>query len=273
MKVDFKFLVKAGVCVNEMGHLKNPVDYFANLAFDYTEELAEPIVKHGNTNNLNSLLEQIPDKDLKLFSDYLSLILPIKFYTPTRSVKPKWLVHDWVGVRISYKAYKKLIQVDHDIDLNKICALRKVIVRTYSGDWNENLLKLLKWPSTDAPPGFESLFPEGWQTTGLLKIYGYRVGKEGLSETQRRAILCRMVEKDIPQGGFTHSYINSWGESNSIERLLKLARTIAALCRNAKRSPNDYDMAIDHWESDLDFLKKKYLYQMATLKDEKWPVV
>ncbi len=74
-----------------------------------------------------------------------------------------------------------------------------------------------------------------------------------------------MVLKDIIFKDFSEEndfmdedYVNAWSKPGTLSRLLKLARTIAALCRNAKRSSNDYTNAINDWEMDLEYLKHEF---------------
>jgi len=50
-----------------------------------------------------------------------------------------------------------------------------------------------------------------------------------------------------------------WGEPQTAQRLQKMANTLAALTRNAKRHDlRSYATAIDDWEGDLAFLHERY---------------
>lgn len=100
------------------------------------------------------------------------------------------------------------------------------------------------------------------QEKGLLREYGYRVGKTGLSIRERRAILDRMFSKPLLAGDQNpewNSYLAEWGQPRTQRRLKKLAACLAAFSRNAKRrDPNRLAQAIQDWESDLDYLKHAY---------------
>lgn len=178
---------------------------------------------------------------------------------------------DWEQFLIDFESYNFLYKVDNTINHAKYLRIKKQLESTFSSSWQDSLKRVIKWPTTEAPLGLEQLFPNGWRDSGLLSSCGYIVGKSGSSEVTRRAILSRLVENDINFANFKTSYINSWGQSNSLERLLKLARTIAVLCRNAKGSPNDLEKAITEWESDLAFLKDKYFHTFLNLDNQEWP--
>jgi hypothetical protein len=54
-------------------------------------------------------------------------------------------------------------------------------------------------------------------------------------------------------------YFLEWGEPQTALRLKKLANTLAALTRNAKRRDvESYAIAIDDWEGDLALLHERY---------------
>lgn len=116
-----------------------------------------------------------------------------------------------------------------------------------------------RWPSTVATVSGESLlFPE-WPDSGLLSSIGYKVGASGEEQYTRRAILSKLfLMGSLPRMG-SHDYLISWGGPCSAKRLRKMAESIAAFCRNAKRRTGaDMRLAIDDWESDLTWLKMKY---------------
>jgi hypothetical protein len=53
-----------------------------------------------------------------------------------------------------------------------------------------------------------------------------------------------------------------WGKPRTARRLQKLANTLAALTRNAKRRDSmSYAKAIDDWEDDLALLRERYYVQ------------
>lgn len=93
---------------------------------------------------------------------------------------------------------------------------------------------------------------------GLLSFYGYKVGIKGLPELERHKILDAVFTLPLLSVN-SESYLKEWGEPNSVERLQKLSRSIAAFARTAKgRTNGDFRKAIQDWESDLIYLKKTY---------------
>jgi len=114
------------------------------------------------------------------------------------------------------------------------------------------------WPSTLAVGGDGRLDGSGWLTDGMLAALGYRVGAmQGASLQERRLILKGVFIGPLPPVG-SFAYYESWGQARSSRRLEKLAETIAAFVRNAKRKSSDMSAAISDWEADLDFLFHEY---------------
>lgn len=115
------------------------------------------------------------------------------------------------------------------------------------------------WPSTEANGGSHDLVLTGVLPEGMLQYLDYRVGRtNGEATPTRQAILRRVFEGILPPV-FPADYMASWGKPKSIQRLRKMAESIAAFTRNAKRRHDDrMDDAIKHWESDLRFLFDTY---------------
>jgi hypothetical protein len=111
------------------------------------------------------------------------------------------------------------------------------------------------WPSTDAPGGDGSVNSDQWMQEGVLGFLEYRAGKTAdLSSSTRQGILKRVVEGVIPPA-FPKAYLDQWGDPGTATRLRKVAESIAAFARNAKRRSDDrLDQAISDWEADLGFL-------------------
>lgn len=133
-------------------------------------------------------------------------------------------------------------------------------------DWRRRKLELdgqetyFRWPSTLVLEVTGDRAVEGaWPSSGMLDALGYHVGKvRGVDEPQRRRTLCFLFEEHLPLV-FDTTYTTAWGAPKSSTRLRKLAETIAALVRNAKRNPGrDYSTAIEEWEQDLAFLWTRY---------------
>jgi len=115
------------------------------------------------------------------------------------------------------------------------------------------------WPSTTARSGSKNLTGDVFKyEEGLLKHYGYRVGVNGLPENKRRQILDQIFFYPLPSVGNT-SYLNEWDKPGTAKRLQKLAESIAAFTRNAKRrNMKNFAQAIRDWEADLAYLKRTY---------------
>ena len=113
------------------------------------------------------------------------------------------------------------------------------------------------WPTTDAPLGNKRLAETDWPKCGLLKHMGYVVGQKGRSSSQRQQLLCYIFENELPNV-VSSTYMGQWGERKTATRLKKIACSIAAFTRNAKRGSKDRKAAITDWEEDLEFLYNEY---------------
>lgn len=93
----------------------------------------------------------------------------------------------------------------------------------------------------------------------MLSWLGYHVGAtKGEPENYRRFILDTVFSSELPPVD-SLAYVLSWGRANSPQRLHKLADTIAALVRNAKRnSRRNLGQACEEWEEDLRYLYDRY---------------
>ena len=97
---------------------------------------------------------------------------------------------------------------------------------------------------------------------------GYCVGQNGVSEAQRREILDFAYKQILPNVNSVE-YIDEWGDPITWPRLSKIAESIASFVRSAKRRDlASMSVAIDEWESDLDYLRKKYYVGRY---DSPWP--
>jgi hypothetical protein len=116
-----------------------------------------------------------------------------------------------------------------------------------------------EWPSTDAPAsiyGFSG--DQFFYQDGLLSYVGYRVGRNSRPLHIRRQILDCVFHNELPNVVSTE-YMIEWGLPRTPARLRKLAESVAAFTRNAKRNTGyDYIDAIADWESDLEYLRNKY---------------
>jgi hypothetical protein len=103
----------------------------------------------------------------------------------------------------------------------------------------------------------------------MLDFLNYHVGEtRETSSNIRRCILEYAFECHLPPLG-NPNYHSEWGELNTSQRLQKLANTLAACTRNAKRqSTTSYSAAIDSWEADLVFLYDRYYVSLFNFG---WP--
>lgn len=117
-----------------------------------------------------------------------------------------------------------------------------------------------RWPTTLVSEMMgASAVSVGCPPSGMLAAFDYHVGKtHGLTSAARRQILCFLFEDRLPLI-YDTSYTAEWGRPATATRLQKLAETMAALVRNAKRNTGrDYAKAISEWEDDLSFLWSTY---------------
>lgn len=117
------------------------------------------------------------------------------------------------------------------------------------------------WPTTNVVPKANSRdLPNRVfrHERGVLRLYGYRVGQNGLSKNKRREILDKVFLR--PLSSIDNSLqAHEWGQPDSATRLKKLANSLAAFTRNARRRRiQNFDQAIQDWEDDLTYLKRKY---------------
>lgn len=115
------------------------------------------------------------------------------------------------------------------------------------------------WPSTDAPRSSSEIDAGVFKTTrGVLSAFGYHVGADGQADQQRKTLLGVIYRAHLAQVGSV-DYVRDWGAPESGPRLKKLANTIAAQARNAKRRRRArMARAIASWEGDLAYLKRTY---------------
>jgi hypothetical protein len=98
-----------------------------------------------------------------------------------------------------------------------------------------------------------------WQTTGVLGALGYHVGKNGIDQRTRRAILTEAVEvKLVAASPEFVDYVNGWGAPKSRKRIVKIRDSIRAFAQIRRSTKADYSGALADWDSDLAWLKAKY---------------
>jgi hypothetical protein len=136
---------------------------------------------------------------------------------------------------------------------------RAVALRTRLVDRGVQLsFQVFKWPSTEAEPsGSDTPTLIDAPASGLLGYLGYRVGIAGLNCEERTDLLDTIYSHALPPVNSV-DYMKEWGEPNTGPRLQKMAESIAAFVRNAKRRQKPPEQAISDWEEDLEYLRKKY---------------
>ncbi|MER9330612.1 hypothetical protein [Mesorhizobium sp. M0488] len=111
-----------------------------------------------------------------------------------------------------------------------------------------------RWPTTVAESGKGQLSFEA-DAFGVLAETGYRVGRtRGEPETARRRTLARLFMVEVLDAPTSLE----WAAPGTDGRLRKMAYTIAALTRNAKRRGILMEYAVADWESDLNYLHDTY---------------
>lgn len=128
------------------------------------------------------------------------------------------------------------------------------------------------WPSTDAPAGDKDVAVENWEEIGILSYLGYHVGiTDQLSTAQRRRLLNHVFSMRLPPLNGV-AYMRSWGSPNTGSRLKKIAESIAAFTRNAKRRRNPQLVeCVRKWEDDLLYLRKAFY--VGRFDRFTWPTV
>lgn len=116
-----------------------------------------------------------------------------------------------------------------------------------------------QWPTTEAPGGPGQLDDSYFQyRQGLLGFVGYRVGACGVGPAQRQDLLDSVYLGPLPLLN-SKEYMAEWGHPSTGSRLKKMAESIAAFARNAKRRDEQrMSAAIAEWEADLNYLKATY---------------
>ncbi len=152
----------------------------------------------------------------------------------------------------------KLLEQAKEKEMRREVEERKRIENHSSIQLNQE--GFFEWPSTNAPAskyGFigDVFFYKG----GLLSYVGYRVGQQGLPRHVRLQILDCVFHNVLPRVD-SPEYMNGWGTPKTAVRLHKLAETLAAFTRNAKRrlKHSNLSKAIADWETDLNYLYRQY---------------
>jgi len=164
-------------------------------------------------------------------------------------------------VREIMQLWKNAVTILSDEKRVSMHANARAVISAIGNEWNRRRRtpidpdEFFRWPTTEVGRSSGNITTDGWLVEGVLQFMGYKVGKtEGLPTRLRQRILNEIFTGVIPPV-FPHRYLDEWGDPGSAHRLRKLAETLAALTRNAKRRRDSImATAIEHWEQDLEFL-------------------
>jgi hypothetical protein len=159
-----------------------------------------------------------------------------------------------------------LLEILYDLTTwsnDDVAELQKWIIEQISGELDASLTRT----PTDVPTADGSANAEQWPDVGLLGSLGYKVGKSGLPVFRRHATLRNAFECEA-ENFIAKPQAMAWGSPKSPTRLQKIANSLAAFAGNARKKEGDYSAAIEHWESDLQFLKNEYSQDFQRVN---WP--
>lgn len=163
---------------------------------------------------------------------------------------------------------RALLEILHDLTTwsdEEIAEVQRKIIDQVS----KHLETPFPWPETNAPTGDGTVDPDEWPEIGLLGKLGYKVGKGGKNKYKRRAILRRAFQVEASEWLPVEEQASEWGDAVSEERLEKIANSLSAFARNAKkRDETSLGTAISHWEEDLEYLKERFY---GTRHSFDWP--
>lgn len=145
----------------------------------------------------------------------------------------------------------------------------KALLRKVDARLSQLSKQCFQWPSTAIMPAqFALAKDQFWYQEGLLSFLGYHVGANGAEPITRRGILDYIYNQRLPNVESV-AYMQEWGAPHTGIRLKKLAETVAAFARNAKRKKANMSTAIDEWEEDLEYLRRKYYLNRWNFR---WPL-
>ncbi|TLX17177.1 winged helix-turn-helix domain-containing protein [Rhizobium sp. MHM7A] len=171
-----------------------------------------------------------------------------------RSMEPFDLISMWENARRILDDPRK-----HEQHEKVTTAIRGIEAEWARRNSSGNPDEYFDWPTTEARGGDGSLSLENVQKSGVLGQLDYHVGRTlGQPDAYRRRTLMKIFERPIPPSlkGFEP---DEWGQPGSAHRLRKMAYSIAAFTRSAKRKKlASFEEAIRHWETDLKYLHDQY---------------
>ena len=266
-------VLKAVRLVQTAGYLKDPGQCAGQILYDNNDIFLRRVI-HGDVTLITSVFAIARSKSDKAgLRKYIELFYPVKINSDGIAKwqrTPQASIESTATMLIDYDLFKRLGGLDTEITIEQLDRIR-CDVSAIAHDWRRYLSSFVRWPTTDAPPSLASLLDSGWVKAGMLSHYGYHVGQDGQPAENRIQTLAKIFNAELNADLFERRYIGEWSTAASLGRLMKMARTIAALCRNAKRSPHNFTQAIKDWEQDLEFLHQTYYHTFLNLEAASWP--
>jgi hypothetical protein len=173
------------------------------------------------------------------------------------SVSPISLSAELGGqLRQLQNAFRILARSEHPLH-DQALALRRAASSVWQARAAER--QWFPWPTTIAPNGSRKLQNSSWRAQGMLDLLGYHVGATQPTPADVRWQILKYVFEDHLPPLTDVAYFRQWDAPRSAARLRKLANTVAALARNARRrDARAYARAIGDWENDLALLRQEY---------------
>ncbi|VVN47356.1 hypothetical protein [Pseudomonas fluorescens] len=267
-------IVQSVKLVQRAGYLKDPGMCAGQILYENYDYVLNQL-HHRNQNVVTNVFSIAKSKnDVALLSGYLQLFFPVHACRESGKLKPRkyeeFAAEEAKALLIDFELYKRLTDAKIEVTFDQLTNI-KWEVRIVTADWKAYLKSFLKWPTTDAPASLSELVDVGWIKAGLLSHFGYHVGMSGQPPAARIKILDKLFNETLAVHYFDEGYLGEWAKPCSLERLLKMAKTIAALCRNAKRSSGNFTQAISDWEEDLEYLRRTHYETFLNLQALKWP--
>lgn len=168
-------------------------------------------------------------------------------------------------IRKTITLWENCISILESSKKHKLHVEARIIIATLNKEWEIRTTKernsddYFSWPTIEAELGDGSISTGMWLKEGMLKHMGYKVGRvDGKGDKTRKKILSEVFHGILPPV-LPRKYMKEWHHPGTSHRLKKMAETIAAFIRNAKRRHDSrMDIAIDQWEHDLDYLYYQY---------------
>lgn len=266
------------VLLHHENYIKITAPMLGRLISQHYQYFSQQLSMHRNSSQLKKLVGLLENpKTERALANYLSVYFPLRGELPELAIEDVLFESDksWF-CDANVVEFSDFLLLRQRIGYISRDEMREIIGKIRSiANWPKVLSTYLRWPSTEAPEALRRLLGNFPVATGVLAAHGYHVGQSGITASARRKILDDIlcVELQDLRVSAGPEYIDEWGAPHSIPRLMKLANTLAALCRNARRSTRNFDLAITEWEQDLSHLKRRYYDPWRAETDSilRWP--